>query len=237
VRLLPESERVVSLPANGQPQPRATGIRTGGSGRRSRTRPARRSRRKGQVAAEGDTPLEPRLMGSAAGSARPPRSAAGAGRGASAPARADPLRADVRLAACLHRGAAYLMASDLAGSPQSGIRVQRCGDAHLANFGAFASPERQLLFDLNDFDETLPGPWEWDVKRLAASVAVVGRENGFAAKRRTAMVRELVDEYRRAFERSPGSFRRRKRRARYSSLSPPSLGSRIRGSVWSRDSA
>jgi Uncharacterized protein conserved in bacteria (DUF2252) len=129
------------------------------------------------------------------------------------------------------------MASDLAGSPQSGIRVQRCGDAHLANFGAFASPERQLLFDLNDFDETLPGPWEWDVKRLAASVAVVGRENGFAAKRRTAMVRELVDEYRRAFERSPGSFRRRKRRARYSSLSPPSLGSRIRGSVCGRGTA
>jgi Uncharacterized protein conserved in bacteria (DUF2252) len=75
------------------------------------------------------------------------------------------------------RGAAYVMASDLAGSPQTGIRVQLCGDAHLANFGAFASPERQLLFDLNDFDETLPGPWEWDVKRLAASVAVAGREN------------------------------------------------------------
>ena len=86
-----------------------------------------------------------------------------------------------------YRGAAYVMASDLSGSPQSGIRVQLRGDAHLANFGAFASPERQLLFDLNDFDETLPGPWVWDVKRLAASVAVAGRENSFEAKRRTAI--------------------------------------------------
>jgi uncharacterized protein (DUF2252 family) len=100
-----------------------------------------------------------------------------------------------------YRGAAYVMASDLAGSLQTGLQVQLCGDAHLANFGAFASPERQLLFDLNDFDETLPGPWEWDVKRLAASVAVVGRENGFEAKRRTEMVRELVGEYRQAIRR------------------------------------
>jgi len=100
-----------------------------------------------------------------------------------------------------YRGAAYVMASDLAGSPQTGLHVQLCGDAHLANFGAFASPERQLLFDLNDFDETLPGPWEWDVKRLAASVAVAGRENGFEAKRRTEMVRELVGEYRLAIRR------------------------------------
>jgi uncharacterized protein (DUF2252 family) len=97
-----------------------------------------------------------------------------------------------------YRGAAYVMASDLAPSPQTGIRVQLCGDAHLANFGAFASPERQLLFDLNDFDETLPGPWEWDVKRLAASVAIAGRENGFDAGRRTSMVRDLVAEYRQA---------------------------------------
>ena len=103
-----------------------------------------------------------------------------------------------------YRGAAYVMASDLADSPQTGIRVQLCGDAHLANFGAFASPERRLLFDLNDFDETLPGPWEWDVKRLAASVTVVGRENGVAAKRRTAMVRELVGEYRGAIRRFAG---------------------------------
>ncbi len=97
-----------------------------------------------------------------------------------------------------YRGAAYVMASDLAGTPQTGIRVQLCGDAHLANFGGFASPERQLLFDLNDFDETLPGPWEWDVKRLAASVAVAGRDNGFKPKRREAMIRQMVGEYRHA---------------------------------------
>jgi uncharacterized protein (DUF2252 family) len=106
-----------------------------------------------------------------------------------------------------YRGAAYVMASDLAGSPQTGLRVQLCGDAHVGNFGAFASPERQLLFDLNDFDETLPGPWEWDVKRLAASVAVAGRENGFKAKRRAEMVRELVAEYRRAIRRFAGMKR------------------------------
>ncbi len=100
-----------------------------------------------------------------------------------------------------YRGAAYIMASDLAGSPQTGVRVQLCGDAHLSNFGAFASPERHLLFDLNDFDETLPGPWEWDLKRLAASVAVAGRENGVKTKRRTTIVRELVGEYRRAMRR------------------------------------
>jgi uncharacterized protein (DUF2252 family) len=100
-----------------------------------------------------------------------------------------------------YRGAAYVMASDLAGSPQTDLRVQPCGDAHLANFGAFASPERQLLFDLNDFDETLPGPCEWDGKRLAASVAVAGRENGFEAQRRAEMVRELVGEYRQAIRR------------------------------------
>ena len=97
-----------------------------------------------------------------------------------------------------YRGAAYVMASDLAGTPQTGIRVQLSGDAHLANFGVFASPERQLLFDLNDFDETLPGPWEWDVKRLAASAAVAGREKGFKTKRRTAIVRQLVGQYRQA---------------------------------------
>jgi uncharacterized protein (DUF2252 family) len=96
------------------------------------------------------------------------------------------------------RGAAYVMASDLAGTPQTGIRVQLCGDAHLANFAGFASAERHLLFDLVDFDETLPGPWEWDLKRLAASVAVAGRENGFKRKRREAIVRRLVGEYRQA---------------------------------------
>jgi uncharacterized protein (DUF2252 family) len=97
-----------------------------------------------------------------------------------------------------YRGAAYVMASDLATTPHTGIRVQLCGDAHLANFGGFASPERQLLFDLNDFDETLPGPWEWDVKRLAASVAVAGRENGFVLEQRTVIARQLVGGYREA---------------------------------------
>lgn len=78
------------------------------------------------------------------------------------------------------RGAAAVMASDLSMTPDSGIRVQLCGDAHLANFGMFASQERSLVFDLNDFDETLPGPFEWDVKRLAASFAIAARNNGFA---------------------------------------------------------
>ena len=100
-----------------------------------------------------------------------------------------------------YRGAAYVMASDLARTPQTGIRVQLCGDAHLANFGGFASAERQLLFDLVDFDETLPGAWEWDLKRLAASVSVVGRENGFTGKRRTSIVRHLAGEYRQAIRR------------------------------------
>jgi uncharacterized protein (DUF2252 family) len=79
------------------------------------------------------------------------------------------------------RGSAIVMANDLAGTPKSGIQAQLCGDAHLLNFGAYASPERALLFDVNDFDETLPGPWEWDVKRLAASLVVAGRDNGFDA--------------------------------------------------------
>src|SRR5215207_5255622 len=79
------------------------------------------------------------------------------------------------------RGSAIVMARDLASTPKTGIQAQLCGDAHLLNFGAYASPERALLFDLNDFDETLPGPWEWDVKRLAASIVVAGRENGFDA--------------------------------------------------------
>ena len=81
-----------------------------------------------------------------------------------------------------YRGAALPMAADLATTPASGLRVQLCGDAHLSNFGAFASPERKLVFDVNDFDETLPGPFEWDVKRLAASLTVAGRDNGFDAK-------------------------------------------------------
>ncbi len=94
------------------------------------------------------------------------------------------------------RGAAYVMASDLAESPRSGMRVRLCGDAHLSNFGGFASPERDLVFDVNDFDETLPGPWEWDVKRLAASIAIAGRERGFDDEERRSVLRATLREYR-----------------------------------------
>jgi uncharacterized protein (DUF2252 family) len=88
------------------------------------------------------------------------------------------------------------MAADLAGTPNTGLDVQVCGDAHLQNFGLFASPERNLLFDLNDFDETLPGPWEWDVKRLAASVELAARDNGFSAEQAKAATLESVSAYR-----------------------------------------
>jgi uncharacterized protein (DUF2252 family) len=95
-----------------------------------------------------------------------------------------------------YRGAAAIMAADLAGSPTSGVTVQLCGDAHLSNFGLFGTPERRLIFDVNDFDETHPGPWEWDVKRLAASLEVCGRDRGFAAADRRAIVIAAIAEYR-----------------------------------------
>jgi uncharacterized protein (DUF2252 family) len=95
-----------------------------------------------------------------------------------------------------YRGAALVMAADLASTARSGINVQLCGDAHLSNFGVFGSPERKVLFDINDFDETLPGPWEWDVKRLAASIEVLGRERGFSPTDRRAIVMACVREYR-----------------------------------------
>ena len=97
-----------------------------------------------------------------------------------------------------YRGAALPMAADLATTPTSGLRVQLCGDAHLSNFGAFASPSRRLVFDVNDFDETLPGPFEWDVKRLAASLAVAGRDNGFSGKDRRRIVLAAAESYRTA---------------------------------------
>jgi uncharacterized protein (DUF2252 family) len=97
-----------------------------------------------------------------------------------------------------YRGAALIMAADLARTPNSGLRVQLCGDAHLSNFGVFGSPERNLVFDINDFDETAPGPWEWDVKRLAASFAVGGREIGFTPNDRNAVVLSTVRAYREA---------------------------------------
>ena len=96
------------------------------------------------------------------------------------------------------RGGAAIMAADLAMTPVSGLRAQLCGDAHLANFGVFSAPDRRLVFDLNDFDETAPGPWEWDVKRFAASIAVAGRDRGFSADARAAAIRDGVGSYRRA---------------------------------------
>ena len=97
-----------------------------------------------------------------------------------------------------YRGAARIMAADLAGTPVAGLGVQLCGDAHLSNFGVFASPERRLLFDLNDFDETLPGPFEYDVKRMAASFVIAGRNNGFARADARAAALASVRAYREA---------------------------------------
>jgi hypothetical protein len=95
-----------------------------------------------------------------------------------------------------YRGSANVMAADLARTPTSGMRVKLCGDAHLSNFGGFAAPDRRLVFDVNDFDETLPGPWEWDVKRLAASVAVAARDLDYARKQRLRIVGATVRAYR-----------------------------------------
>ena len=96
------------------------------------------------------------------------------------------------------RGGAYLMAADLAGLPRTGLQTQLCGDAHLSNFGGFAAPDRTIVLDINDFDETLPGPFEWDVKRLAASFAVAGRDRGFDEDIRRSAVMTTVREYREA---------------------------------------
>ena len=97
-----------------------------------------------------------------------------------------------------YRGAAYLMAADLAGSQRTGLRVQLCGDAHLSNFGGFAAPDRRIVFDVNDFDETLPGPFEWDLKRLVASFAVAGRDLRFHADQRRAVNLTVTRAYREA---------------------------------------
>jgi uncharacterized protein (DUF2252 family) len=99
------------------------------------------------------------------------------------------------------RGGAAIMAADLAGTPRSGVTVQLCGDAHLSNFGVFGTPERRMIFDVNDFDETLPGPWEWDIKRLAASLEVHGRERAFDPADRRAIVVAAVREYRQEMRR------------------------------------
>ncbi len=97
-----------------------------------------------------------------------------------------------------YRGAAMIMAHDLAATPRSGLTVQCCGDAHLSNFGVFASPERRLVFDVNDFDETLPGPWEWDVKRLAVSMLIAARDNGYHIRDQERVVLDTIARYRTA---------------------------------------
>jgi uncharacterized protein (DUF2252 family) len=100
-----------------------------------------------------------------------------------------------------YRGAAAVMAADLAATPDTGIVVQACGDAHISNFGAFAAPDRRLVFSPNDFDETLPGPWEWDVKRMAASAEIAGRDVGLSVAHRRRIVIDCVREYREAMRR------------------------------------
>jgi hypothetical protein len=97
-----------------------------------------------------------------------------------------------------YRGAAVVMASDLASGPRTGLTAQCCGDAHLANFGGFASPERELVFDINDFDETHPGPFEWDVKRLVASFEIAARARGFSPKLTRDIVVQCASRYRTA---------------------------------------
>ena len=99
------------------------------------------------------------------------------------------------------RGSAVVMASDLASNPTTGENVLLCGDAHLANFGVFATPERNLVFDINDFDETYPGPWEWDLKRLAASAVVAGRDNGFKDKTCRRLALAVCRSYRKSMQR------------------------------------
>src|SRR5256714_10732787 len=100
-----------------------------------------------------------------------------------------------------YRGAALIMAHDLVTTPRSGLNAQCCGDAHLSNFGVFASPERRLVFDINDFDETLPGPWEWDVTRLAVSMAVAAQDNGYAVQDQEQVILATVEGYRTAMAR------------------------------------
>ncbi len=104
-----------------------------------------------------------------------------------------------------YRGAAAIMAADLAATPSSGLWVQACGDAHLSNFGGYAAPDRSLVVDINDFDETLPGPWEWDVKRLAASFEIGGRDRGFTDKQRREVVLSAAGPIARTCATSPGS--------------------------------
>jgi uncharacterized protein (DUF2252 family) len=133
-----------------------------------------------------------------------------------------------------YRGAALLMASDLAPTPRSGLKSQLCGDAHLSNFGVFASPERRLVFDINDFDETLPGPWEWDVKRLAASFEIAGRDRGFDPADRRAIVAAGVAEYR---ERMRQFAARRTLDVWYAHIDVDTVFEELKGSITKKQQA
>jgi len=130
-----------------------------------------------------------------------------------------------------YRGAALVMAADLAATPRSGLNVQVCGDAHLSNFGVFASPERQMMFDINDFDETLPGPWEWDVKRLSASFEIAGRDRRFPEADRRAIVVAGVREYRERMQQAAGM---RNLDVWYANIEIGRLIERMRSSVKAR---
>jgi uncharacterized protein (DUF2252 family) len=187
----------------------------------SSTAPSRRPHRTAPRWKLADLSLDERIARGKAARRSSPRS--GHGRWEPAPGRPDPVALLQEQAATrvpelvpirygrmlvspgtFYRGGALIMASDLANSPRSDITVQLCGDAHLSNFGVFGSPERQLIFDINDFDETLPGPWEWDVKRLAASFEVAGRDLGFPAADRRAIVLTAVASYREQLRRAAG---------------------------------
>jgi uncharacterized protein (DUF2252 family) len=184
----------------------------GGEGLRSGGQPAQTVRTPPEP--QPVSPDERQAQGKAAREAVPRRSH---GEWAPSPARPDPIDLLEQQAAtrvpelvpirygrmsvspfAFYRGAALVMASDLAPTPRSGFQAQLCGDAHLSNFGVFGTPERRLVFDVNDFDETSHGPWEWDVKRLVASIAVAGRERGFADKQRAGAVLASVSQYRSA---------------------------------------
>src|SRR6476659_4071602 len=133
-----------------------------------------------------------------------------------------------------YRGAALIMAADLAATPRSGLNAQLCGDAHLSNFGVFASPERQLMFDINDFDETLPGPWEWDVKRLMASFEIAGRNLRFPAEERRRIVLAGVAEYRTAVK---GAAGRRNLDVWYAHVEAEKLFAQIKTAVTAKQRA
>jgi uncharacterized protein (DUF2252 family) len=130
-----------------------------------------------------------------------------------------------------YRGAAAVMAGDLAATPDSGIVVQACGDAHILNFGGFAAPDRRLIFSPNDFDETLPGPWEWDVKRMAASVEIAGRHLGLPPAQRERIVRACVSEYREAMR---GFARRSHLEVFYERLDAGELADRFGGKLGAK---